>query len=240
MKRIYLMFFLLSIIQLSNGQNSILKIDHDYFLVGTLSDYMGREKYKKIEKRVDVYYQSEKKMCLLIDSIFRPTYPDLVFSAEKNETTLKDEFELYSESLARNIEKFYNYEPSGRKEYSGEADFETLNIDSLTKTKDFSTIYFDTIYTGKLKLDIFKTELQKISFIVGAYIRFGDYINSKYQISIPNSASKVSVLVKLLKDIGCSDVKYEIKNKYIPVGHTVFFYPTDGLKTYFDKYQIYI
>lgn len=231
MKRISLMLFLLIIIQLSNGQNSNLVIDKEYFLIGTLNDYMGRDKYKKIEDRVDRYDPSEKKLCLSIDSIFRITYPDLSLISKKKE------FELYSELLARNIEKFYNYEPSETKKDNGKADLEKLNIDSLAKTNDFITTYFDTVYTGSLKSDVFKTKQQKISFITGAYLRFGGHSDSIYQISIPNSYSKVRVLVELLKKIGCYNVEYEIKRDYIPTGHTVFFNPTDELKLYFDKYQ---
>ena len=218
-------------------KNETPPIDNEYFLIGTLSDYMGREKYKQVEKRVDRYYQSEKKLCMSIDSIFRTSYPDLSLISKKDTITLKDEFNLYSESLAHSIEKFYDYAPSSRRLYSGDADFLTSNFDSLTKIKDFYTDYFDTIYTGKLKTNIFETELQKFSFITGAYIRFGGHSDSIYHISVANSVSKVRALDELLKEIGCSNVEYKIEKNNIPVGHTVFFKPTDELKTYFKEYQ---
>lgn len=237
MKSCIISVVLLCFLLAGYAQKSITPIDNEYLLVGTLSDYMGRQKYKKAEKRVDKYYQSEKKLCMSIDSIFKTSYPDLSLSAEKNVISMKYEFQLYSESLVKDIEKFYNYQPSPTKIYSGEADYKTLNLDSLTKTEDFVATYFDTVYTGRLKPGVFKTEHQKLSFITGAYVRFGWYNDSLNYISVPNSVSKVKMLDILLRDVGCSNVKYEIKKGYIPVGHTVYFNPTNKLKSYFEAYK---
>lgn len=214
-----------------------ISIDNDYFLIGTLSDYMGREKYKNVSERVDKYSQSERQLCLAIDSIFKNSFPDLEFSSSTNKISKKDEFELHSKLLAEKIETFYSYKPSGRMAYNGQTEFEKLNLDSLTKTSDFYTTNFDTIYTGSLKLDVFKTENQKVSFVTGAYVRFGWQTDSIFHIRVFNSASKVRILNDLLKELGCTNVDYEIKKGYIPTGHTVSFIPTKQLNDYFEKYK---
>lgn len=231
----FVLFLILALFGFAQTTENI-DLDNDYFLVGTLSDYMGREKYSKIENRVDKYYQSEKTLYFAIDSIFKETYPDLKLSTEKNETVMEDVFQLHSESLAQQIELFYYYKPSGTGTYRGELNFKELNLDSLFNTTDFYTEYYDTIYTGRLKPDMFETERQKLSFITGAFVRFGGSNDSTYYIRVPNSVSKVKVLEQLLIETGCTKVAYIIK-KYIPVQHIVNFTPTEKLKSYFMKYS---
>lgn len=234
MKNIILLILVLSFFGCDRQEN--ISIENDYFLVGTLSDYMGREKYKKVEERVDKYSQSKKQLCLAIDSIFKTSNPDIEFSSSVHKISKRDEFELHSKTLTEKIESFYSYKPSGRMVYNGEEEFEKLNLDSLTEIPDFYSTYFDTIYTGSLKINVFETEKQKVSFVTGAYVRYGWNTDSLYQIRVFNSVSKVRILNDLLKELGCDNVDYEIKKGYIPTGHTVSFIPTDQLKDYFEKY----
>jgi hypothetical protein len=234
MKNLIVLILVLSLLNCDmKDKNSI---DYDYFLIGTLSDYMGREKYQTVEDRVDKYSQSEQQLCMTIDSIFKNSYPDLEISSSVHKISKKNEFELYSKALAKRIESFYSYKASGRMAYHGQDDFEKLNLDSLTKTPDFYSTNFDTIYTGRLKLNVFETEKQKLSFITGAYVRYGWHVDSLYHIRVFNSISKVRILNELLKDVGCTNVEYEIKKGYIPTGHTVSFFPTEQLNGYFEKY----
>ncbi len=211
-------------------------IDYDFFLIGTLSDYLGREKYQTVEDRVDKYSHSERQLCMTVYSIFKNSYPDLEISSSVHKISRNNEFELHSKALAKKIESFYSYKASGRMAYHGQDDFKNLNLDSLTKTPDFYSTNFDTIYTGSLKLNVFETEKQKLSFITGAYVRYGWHTDSLYQIRVFNSISKVKILNELLKDVGCTNVDYEIKKGYIPTGHIVSFIPTAQLKDYFEKY----
>jgi hypothetical protein len=218
------------------GKKEKKPIDNDYFLIGTLSDYMGREKYEKVEGRVDKYSQSEKRLCLTIDSIFKISYPDLKISSWVNKTSKKKVFELHSKALAKRIDSFYSYKPSVRMVYNGQEKFENLNLDSLTKTKDFTSTNFDTIYIGSLKKNVFKTGKQKVSFITGAYVRYGWHTDSLYHIRVFNSVSKVRILNDLLKEVNCTNVDYEIKKGYIPAASTVSFIPTEQLHDYFEKF----
>ena len=228
MKRLILMPFLLCLIQLSNGQTSNIKIDKNYLLLGTLSDYMGREKYKEIDNRVDEYSKNKKALVFFLDSLFKDIYLDLRFFT--NEKTGR--FEIYSKTLAEKINEYYIYKPSGRAVYCGKSDFTTLNLDSLTKTKNFYATNFDSVYTGRLRTDIFKNDLQKLSFITGAYIRFGEATDSTFCIRMYNSVSKARICVNLLKEMKCSNVEYEILRN-IPVNNIIHFTPTYELMNYF-------
>ncbi len=211
-----------------NAQSSDIKIDYDFFLLGTLNDYMGREKYKEIDNRVDEYSQNSKSLVLFLDSVFQDKYPDMIITTNKKTGRL----ELLSMLLSQKINEFYFYKPSGRGAYSGKADFKTLNFDSLTNIPDFLTTHFDTIFTGRIKGDIFKNDTERFSFIAGAYIRFGGEKDSLYYISVANSISKVRVATEQLKDLKCTNVEYVMKKGYLPVGHTVYFTPTEELKNY--------
>lgn len=228
-KLLFFIPFLVSLVLLCNGQSKEVKIDYDYFLLGTLGDYMGREKYLKTINRVDDYYKKDKSLVLFLDSLFRYKYPDLRLVTNKNTGYL----ELESKMLAQKMNDFYLFYPSGRNAYIGEADFETLNIDSLSKTDDFYTTNFDTIYTGCLKSDIFKNDFERLSFLTGAYIRFGGKNDSVYFISIANSVSKVKCATEQLTKLKCNNIKYLIKEGYIPTPHTVYFTPTNELRKYF-------
>ena len=214
-----------------NGQSSETKIDFDYFLLGTLNDYMGRENHKAIANRVDVYDTNNNSLVSLIDSIYRDENPDMILVANK-----MNRQELRSESLAQKMNDFFIFKPSGRRVYSGEEDIETLklNFDSLTKTPDFYATHFDTLYIGHIKDDIFKNDSEKYSFLTGAFIKYGGKNDSTYFISMPNSVSKIKVATELLKELNCTDVEYTIYRDFIPVGHKVFFKPTDELKKYFE------
>ncbi len=229
MKRFLLILLLFFCVLFCKGQSSVIQVNYDYFLLGTLNDYMGREKYKEIVNRVDEYYQNNKSLVSFFDSIFRDKYTDLIVAA--NEKTGR--LELQSKSLAQKMDDFYFYKPSGRGAYCGEVDFKTLNLDSLTQTPDFYTTYFDSVYTGRIKEDIFKNDTDRFSFIAGAYIRFGRKNDSLYYISIANSISKVRVLTEQLNELKCANVEYVMKKGYIPVGHTVYFTPTEELENYF-------
>ena len=84
--QIKLLFFiplLVLLVLMCNGQSKEVKIDYDYFLLGTLGDYMGREKYLKTINRVDDYYKKDKSLVLFLDSLFRYKYPDLRLATKK-------------------------------------------------------------------------------------------------------------------------------------------------------------
>lgn len=229
MKNLLLSIFLFVTI-FCNGQVLDTGIDFDYFLLGTTNDYMGRDNYKKIADRIDEYSQHDKALVCFLDSVFRDKYPDLTISTNKKNGKIG----FWSKDLAQKINDFYFYEASRRGIYMGEVDLSTVNIDSLLKTSDYKEKLFEPVYTGRLRDDIFKSKIEKKSFIAGVYKRFGSKRDSLFSISIPNSISKVALTTELLKDLQCTDVEYIVLKDFIPSGHIVYFTPTDELESYLN------
>ena len=231
-----IIILLIFLTPLAYNQNEKPEIDNDYFLIGTLGDYMGREKFKNIEERVDKYYKSEKKLCTSIDSMFKNNYPDLKLSSLKYKTSKQRVFELHSKTLSKRIESFFTYKPSGRGTFKGDMAFKDIDYDTIADYTNFIKTHYDTIYQGNLRPEKFNTEIQKLSFVTGAFVRYGWKKDSLYQISVANSTSKVKLLDSLLKELGCNHVNYEMRMA-IPVYHKVSFKPTDQLKAYFESFK---
>lgn len=161
---------------------------------------------------VDIYYQQEKKLVLLIDSLFKSEYPDLCISNNNASKGLR----LYSASLSGKIDQYYDYQPSGRM-----------------------TMEMDTIYTGYLKKEILKTTNQKRSFLTGFFLRNKVMKNSgKYALNIANSVRKAELITELLKYFDCKDVEYTVKKNFIPVGHWVSFIPSKEIAEIIEGSQL--
>src|SRR5690606_18836552 len=119
--------------------------------------------------------------------------------------------DISSVHLANRFNSFYDYSESGSYTPQGK-----------------------TILTGKLKPDMMQTAQEKLTFLTGAYLRFGSFRDTAHCISIGNSLSKAQVCYALLKELGCEPY-YNIR-KNIPTVHEVFFHPTPIFKAYLEKY----
>jgi hypothetical protein len=209
MKKIFLtIFILISCFQLCISQDTKVQIDYKYFLLGTLRDYMGRPKYKEIDTQVDYYYKFEKSLALKIDSLFKSDYLDMKLIVEKDSSRYK----IFSEKMADYINYFYDFKPSG----------------SFTMSNN-------TEYYGVLKSNIFVNIVQKLSFITGAYVRYGKENDSLFCMTLANSVSIAKICVNLLKDLKCTNVAYNIQTNSVPVIHYIYFTPTDELKLYLNE-----
>jgi hypothetical protein len=202
----HILFISLTLISFSScfGQKDSLKIDSQYFLLGTLSDYLGRRVYM-VQNEVDGYGFYESKLVNTIDSLFQKD--KLSLKIVKYEST----FKIMSEKLTKKIDKFYDYVPN----------------DKLVANEQ------PTLFTGKLKPNIFSNDIQKISFVVGAYTRFGEKNDTTLCIRIYNSLSKAKTLVNVLKELGCAKVSEKIMAGDIP-SHFVYFNPIVTLKKHLN------
>ncbi len=74
-----------------------------YFILGTLSDYMGRFQYIEREKQVDRYYPYEKPLVYYLTDYIKAELNlvvDTVFEKSKNS-------EMFSEELSKTLNSFY-------------------------------------------------------------------------------------------------------------------------------------
>lgn len=201
------------------AQNVNYKIDKVSFLIGTLDDYMGHQQTFTAAsdsfhyQMVDIYYKQEKKTALLIDSLFRKDFSDLRMTDNAAHKGIK----LYSAGLSGIVNAYYDFKPSGSRTLKG-----------------------DTVYIGYLKKDKFTTQKQKLSFLAGAFLRYGRIAGSnKYELVIANSVSKTELCERFLKELKCKNVEYEIREGFIPVGHRVFFEPSGKVRRALNKVERY-
>ena len=92
---------------------------------------------------------------------------------------------------------------------------------------------WDSIYTGRLKENIFHDSTEVYSFLLGVYMRFGEKLDTIYKIRFLTSISKAHFCLNLLKKIGCSETNSELVST-IPSQNIIYFKPTEEL----DKYLI--
>jgi hypothetical protein len=211
-----------------------IDIDKESFLIGTLDDYRGHKQSFTVGRDsasflikplkefnpdilqqfmenadgtyqfVDHYYPEEKNLALWIQSLFSSEFPDLQLTDNECEGRC---IRLQSASLSEIINSYYDY-------------------DSASGT----SVFLDTIYSGRLKPEKFQTFRQKLSFLAGAFLRSGYQTEADgYYLSMPNSTSKAKLCSSLLKEFDCENVTYEIFLDYIPVGHRVCFEPSETI-----------
>lgn len=164
-----------------NSQNNKkYELEKDYFLLGTLSDYMGRYKDPLVIDVVDSYYINEKSLLIYNYNIFKSEFSDLKLDTINR--TLK------SIALTEKMNTFFHW-----------------NYD-----ENFTNENSDSLFIGTINLDKFKTEEQKISFAVGVYTRYGQKNDSTYCINIANSNTLFDSSLKILSDLNCKNIKSEI------------------------------
>lgn len=100
----------------------------------------------------------------------------------------------------------------------------------------------DTIYKGKLKSDIFKTNDEKISFLLGCVSRY----SAKYRIELKekefciqyaNSITKFGITQNLIKELGFTITKTETLQN-IPRIHRIYFTVNDVNYAIFKEYNL--
>lgn len=226
----HITLLLLFITGIAYGQ---VTTEKEAFLMGTLDDYMGRNQMFTAKadsfyyQMVDIYFQSEYKLALFIDSLFKEEANDLCIRNNGAPKGIK----LYSEELSGRINEYFSYTPTNQTIGYGK----------------------DTLYIGLIKKDRFTTESQKLAFLAGIYLRYKVPISNKiekerfehsfnkkaepdiYWISIANSRSKAKICKDLLIEEGCSKVEYIIKSNYIPVGHHILFKPSEKVRKVIEE-----
>jgi hypothetical protein len=209
----FLLTVLLFVISNHSNAQSLNKNQSEYFVLGTLKDYMGRTFDSGAKDILDAYNRLEIPLAIAIDSIIQKNFP---LSGHRLETYRQVDgkilsAKIFSATLSNKFNQYYDFKPNGSY-----------------------TLKRDTILTGKLTENLFKTEKEKLAFLAGAYVRFGQANDTAYCISIANSTSKAKVCYELLKALGCKP-SYQIIN-YIPVGHKVYFHPNANLLRELEKF----
>ncbi len=196
--------------QLSISQKKF-KIDNDSFIVGMFNDYCGREialGHPIASTQITGFYCSEKKLeKMFLDSIQKNYDANDIIS--KNNT-------IYSKSLSKHFNKYYK----------------------IKKDNDGGFTYDDIYYPGyimTLKRNSFSSNEKKVSFILGAFLRYGEIKNNSFKITMANSLSHFDILIWSIKQLG---FKYKDETPCpdcIPVGRVVYFEPTSNYLSLFQN-----
>ena len=206
--KLLIAFFLTLVCQGSFGQK-LSKIEREYFILGTLNDYMGREPDPELKNYLDRYDITEISLEIAVDSLLRKDYPTSSYKIKRDTIA---EFHMYgasiiSASLTQKFDAYYNF---GR-----------------TNT--------NPVGAGILRKNIFRNDNEKLAFLAGAYVRFGIPNDTSYEIIIGNSASKARVCSELLFYFKCAPI-YDIIEENIPVPHIIYFHPAKKVKMYLQQF----
>ena len=213
------LFMFFTLVFTCKAQFNSTLYDKEAFLIGTLDDYMGYQRTFNAEsdsfyyQKVDIYSKDELMTALFIDSLFNSKYTDIYLIDNGAPKGIK----LYSPNLSKRIDKYFEYKTSASRTMQG-----------------------DTVFYGLIKKDMFKTNKEKLSFLLGFFLRYRPDYN---RIAMANSTSKAAVCADMLKEFGCADVEYTIKKGYIPVGHIITFEPSPEIQKIIeeaDKLNYYI
>jgi hypothetical protein len=196
------------------------KIQREYFLLGTLNDYMGRSVDPRDKNLVDRYDAIQGPLVNTLDSILKLDYPNSAYRVERY-TDSKNaplSFKIFSDTLFKKLNKYYIFKQSGS--------FTSDNNPQLNNRP---------ILVGALKTNVFHNDSEKLAFLAGTYVRFGLSNDTAYEISIANSYSKAIVCYHLLTDFKCK-ATYQVRQNYIPTGFHVYFHPNAQVKAYLQNY----
>ena len=241
--RFVLLVFFLFCSFLLKAQFDDEKYDKESFLIGTLVEYMNYQR-TFTDNGMGSYYQivdrflgqDELRNALFIDSLFNSDYSDITIRL-----TNEIFFTMFSPALSLKIDDYYDYVRTNRE----------------TARPGVDTFESDVIYEGHLKKERFETEIQKLSFLLGAFLRYGrdrdktnsmilflkrwnfleeyeDYEKVSYGVLMQYAPTKAKTIAEFLKELGC-DAEYVMPRTTIPVGHFVIFRPSDKVQEIIDE-----
>jgi hypothetical protein len=86
----------------NSEQQNVPELNTIYFVLGTLSDYMGRPTYVDKEHQVDYYYHYEKSLVKYLDSLVLAE-----LKIDISETFINGRYETFSEEMSERINSYY-------------------------------------------------------------------------------------------------------------------------------------
>ena len=199
------------------------KYDKEYFLIGMVNEIWRRHPYKGHQIVDYTMSKIDLKYFLFIDSLFNLDYSDITIVNNGGN------FRLSSPTLARKIGDFYIYEATMK-----------LNI------------YNDTMYDVRLKKEKFETQKQKLSFILGAYVRHGkkmdtlsgsiswykseglldvnkNFDNLSNAILMHSVWEEANFYAEVLTDFNCNDIEY-VNIEMFPSRYYMFFVSSEKIQ----------
>ncbi|HSZ85489.1 MAG TPA: hypothetical protein VK787_05630 [Puia sp.] len=210
MKRVTIIFLLFSINSYSQPKN--ISINYQYFILGTIDDYVGRRVDSSNVNWIDLYAPFEKSLVHFTDSLLL-----------KNNVAHKvvndlESLHIVSDSIAKKVNSFYEFR----------------NMEQ--RTLDDGTNMWDTLFSGRLKENIFHDSLEAYSFLLGVYTRFGKKLDTIYRIQFLSPVSKAHFCLNLLTKVGCTNISSDLM-EVAPSQNIIYFKPTEKLEKYLTAFE---
>lgn len=178
---------------------------------------------------VESFYSNERKASILFEKYLNKLITEeSIITKIKKETLSGGHILFHSPELYKRINKMHVYS------------FDNSTISIIRDNGQ-------NIRTAQsyLSIDIFngQDKLAKLSFLAGAYARYGKRKGVDYFFIFANSAHKVNLIATLLKEVKCSNISIESSNKpNTPVGelkipNTFYlkFIPTSEISELFEN-----
>lgn len=216
---------ILLIITLSTFGQS--RIELTYFTLGLVDDYLGRSLVKddKLDlAKIDFFHQTEIDIMDYLDSVIRVENSlkgkqdqidfRKVRRKDRNCTNCHEYFICYSKRLAHEVNSKYKFK--------------------FAKSWDNKN---RKMYYGLLKKSSFRTTEEQLSFLTGAFVKFGGRDGDIYVYGQANSLSKFKAIQGALKKLGCQIISVTTTENTIPTSQEIKFKPTTELKERLDKLE---
>jgi hypothetical protein len=200
-------------LDLSNGRGVTV-----FFVLGFLDEYLGRHIVEG-DDLVEVLNCSEAaKVSVFRRQLERLANEQGLTTAIRQETVQECLTMLRSAVLADNLNALY------RKREAPPVD-QSWTTDASGRRRRLETVWVDEQVFLGVERDL------KFAYVTGAYARHGAGDSLRFA----NSQHKVSLLVDLLKELGCSSIRTESTQGFIPQTNTIYFQPSAELRKWLDR-----
>jgi hypothetical protein len=202
------------------------KVDLTYFTLGLVTDYYGRTivKSDKLEStKIERFHVTQSDIMDLLDSLINAENK----SRDKNDRITKKRTRE-REPNCIDCNEYFNY-------YSKElsSDLNTKYRFRFAKSWDLKE---RKMYRGRIKQSDFKSDLQRLSFLAGAYLTAGTKEGDVVVYCLANSVEKWNLIVKSLKKLDCEIKEIKVEGG-TPASQQVHFIPSDKLKLELSRYD---
>ena len=196
-------------------------IEPQAYMLGAVKDYLGRSSVRvsgklQLPNKVDEFHDTEQPLLDYVARLLETNgYLYSIIRRHQENCTNCHEFQtLESEQLAKQINNCYSFR------------FDSKGWDEQERVIK--------VYHGRLIAPRLRDRRSKLSFLAGAYARYGSHRDSVYTIMLGNSTSKYNLITHQLNTLRCRIEANEIIAG-VPTAQKIRFVPTVELRAYLDE-----
>lgn len=189
-----------------------------FFVLGMLDEYTGRHVVEG-DDRVEGFYCNETAQVPgfvhHLEEVAREQRLDTRIRLETLQGCITV---VRSAALADTLNALYQKRDAPRIDQS-------WTIDSSGRRRRNETLWAGPELLRGMPRDL------KLAYVAGAYARYGTGDSMRFA----NAQRKVALLVALLNELGCANVRTESTQGFIPQTNTIHFEPTPEVRAWFER-----